>query len=243
MLRFAVVDDEINVAGQTQRCLMEACRELQLEAEVKVFGSGEEIICDLNHMEEYQIIFLDIEMEHRNGIDVSRYLRENMQNETTQLVYVSGKNGYDRQLFEFRPFSFIEKPATLEKLRRILLKYVRIYGEKQDMFEYKAGHGTYFVNLGEVLYFESVGRKVKIKTLAGELYFYETLQTVWEKVKEKGFFSTHKSFLVNYRFIKSFHPDCLYLIDDERIPVAKGKRQEAARLILRIENGRGNNDV
>ena len=237
MLKIAVVDDEHTVAAQTERCLTEACNELQLEAEINVFGSGEEVIRFLESENVYHIIFLDIEMGMCNGIDVSRYIRDMLRDETTQLVYVSGKSGYDRQLFEFRPFGFIEKPATTEKIREILSKYMRIYGVRQDMFEYKVGHGTFFVELSEILYFESFGRKIRLKSVETENMFYGVIQELSEQLKSSGFFMPHKSYLVNYRFVKSFHPDCLYLVNGERIPIAKGKRQEVAKLQLRMDNG------
>ncbi len=237
MLKIAVVDDEYMVAAQTERLLIEECKELQLEAEIDVLGSGEEAVRFLESGNIYHIIFLDIEMGICNGIDVSRYIRDMLQDETTQLVYVSGKNGYDRQLFEFRPFGFIEKPATAEKMQEVLSKYVRIYGQKQDMFEYKVGHGAYFVKLSDILYFESMNRKVKIKTVKAENIFYGSVQKLSEQCLSSGFFMPHKSYIVNYRFVKSFHPDCLYLVNDERIPIAKGKRKEVAKLQLRMENG------
>ncbi|MBR2407808.1 MAG: response regulator transcription factor [Lachnospiraceae bacterium] len=237
MLKIAVVDDEKSVAAQTERLLTETCRELQLEAEVDVFGSGEEAVCFLNNAKVYHLVFLDIEMGDCSGIDVSRFIREGLQDELTQIVYVTGKNGYDRQLFEFRPFGFIEKPATQENMRGMLSKYVRIYGETQELFEYKSGHGTYFVKLSDILYFESIDRKVKIKMLTGEEVFYGAIQNVWERVKNKSFFIPHKSYVVNYRLVKSFHTDCMYLVNDERIPVAKGKRKDVAMLQMKMENG------
>lgn len=235
MLKIAIVDDEYAVAAQTERRMAEICKELMLEVQIELFGSGEEAIRFMKKTSGYHIVFLDIEMGDCSGIDVSRYIRNILQDEAVQLVYVTGKSGYDRQLFEFRPFGFIEKPATTEKMREVLAKYVRIFGEKQEMFEYKAGHGTYFVRVSDILYFESVGRKVRIKTSSGEVFFYGTIQQVWEQMKDRGFFVPHKSYLVNYRCIKSFHPDCLYIVNDERIPIAKGKRQEVARLQLRME--------
>lgn len=237
MLKIAVVDDEKEVATQMERLLIEMCRELQLEAEIEVLGSGEETVCLLNGNGVYHLIFLDIEMGAYSGIDVSRFIREALQDEMTQIVYVTGKNGYDRQLFEFRPFGFIEKPATVEKICEILSKYLRIFGEKQEVFEYKSGHSIYFVKLSDILYFESVDRKVKIKTLVGEEYFYGAIQDVAERVKNRAFFAPHKSYLVNYGFVKSFHPDCMYLVNGERIPVAKGKRKEVAKMQLKLENG------
>lgn len=237
MLKIAVVDDEKIVATQTERLLIEMCRELQLEAEIEVLGSGEEAVDFLNNDRAYHLFFLDIEMGACSGIDVSRFIREGLQDELTQIIYVTGKNGYDRQLFEFRPFGFIEKPVAAEKVRELLLKYVRIYGKKQEVFEYKSGHGTYFVKLSDILYFESVDRKVKIKTLTGEEVFYGAIQNVWERVKNKAFFIPHKSYIVNYQLVKSFHPDCMYLVNDERIPVAKGKRKDVAMIQMKMENG------
>lgn len=237
MLKIAVVDDEYTVAAQTERLVIEICEEIQLEAEVEVLGSGKEVARFLEDDTVYHLIFLDIEMDGYSGIDVSRYVRETLQDEVTQIIYVTGKNGYDRQLFEFRPFGFIEKPATAEKVRELLTKYVRIYGEKQEAFEYKSGHSTYFVKLSDILYFESVDRKVKIKTLTGEAIFYGAIQKLSEQLSEKGFFMPHKSYLVNYRLVKSFHPDCMYLVNDERIPVAKGKRKDVAMIQMKMENG------
>lgn len=34
MLKFAIVDDECVVAGQTEQCLFKACSELQVKAEI-----------------------------------------------------------------------------------------------------------------------------------------------------------------------------------------------------------------
>ena len=237
MLKIAVVDDEKEVAARTERLLIEMCKELQLEVETDVFGSGEEVVDFLKSDMMYHLIFLDIEMGGCSGVDVSHFIREALQDELTQIVYVTGTSGYDRQLFEFRPFGFVEKPATAEKLRDMVAKYVRIYGEKQEVFVYKSGHSTYFVKLNDILYFESVDRKVKIKTISGEEVYYGAIQSVWERVKNKSFFIPHKSYIVNYRLVKSFHPDCMYLVNDERIPVAKGKRKDVAMVQMKMENG------
>lgn len=239
MYKFAIVDDEYMVLDKMEGCLKDVCKELQIEAKIEAFSSGKDMICalDKDGKNAYHILFLDIEMNNCNGIDVSRYLREQAENETTQIVYVSGKSEYDRQLFEFRPFGFIEKPIDTERLRECVSKYIRIYGKKQEIFDYKVGHGTYFISLSDVLYFESRGRRIRINTINGEVFFYGVMQDVIERVKENGFFLTHKSFLVNYRFVKCFYPDSLFLVNDERIPISKGKRNEVAKLQLHIENG------
>ena len=39
------------------------------------------------------------------GLSVSDCIRNEIKDEAAQIVYVSGKDGYDRQLFAFRPFN------------------------------------------------------------------------------------------------------------------------------------------
>ena len=237
MIKFAVVDDEHSIATETESCLAKVCEELQIASEIDVFFSGEEVTRFLKSDNVYHMIFLDIEMGEYSGIDVSRYIRDTLQDEATQIVYISGKNGYDRQLFEFRPFHFLAKPVDEDKIHEVLSKYVRIYGKKQELFEYKSGHGTYWEKLSDILYFESDDRKVKMKTVTGEKAFYGSVKKILEQVEKRGFFVPHKSFVVNYRFVKSFHPEFLMLVNHDRIPIAKGKRKEIARLQLMLENG------
>ena len=58
MLKIAVVDDEKDVATQTERLLINVCAKLRLEAEVEVLGSGEETIRLLNRNGVYHFLIL-----------------------------------------------------------------------------------------------------------------------------------------------------------------------------------------
>ena len=110
MLRFAVCDDEEYICNKLEEYIYKYCESKIIKAEVDIFNTGESFINFLNNNNDYHIIFLDIELKNCNGIDVSEHIRNSLNNETVQIVYVSGKSGYDRQLFSYRPFHFIDKP-------------------------------------------------------------------------------------------------------------------------------------
>ena len=239
MLRFAVCDDEEYICSKLEKFISQYCKYTNREYDVDIFTSGEAFINRLNSDNNYHIIFLDIELQKCNGIEVSEYIRNIIGNETVQIVYVSGKTGYDRQLFMYRPFQFIDKPFEYEKISAVIEKYLRIYGNKSGIFHYKVGHDTYWVKPEEVLYFKSIDRKIKIISTSSEDIFYGSLEKVEEQLKGQGFLSPHKSYLVNYRFIRSFRSDLIVLINGEEIPVAKSKRKEIARAQIILENGGG----
>lgn len=237
MIRIAIVDDENIICSSIERIICEYCSVMHLKADVDIFNSGESILKHLNNHTQYHLIFLDIELVQCNGIDVAHEIRDVIQDETTQLVFVSGKDGYDRQLFAFRPFSFIAKPFTAEQINAVVEKYFQIYGNQNELFHYKYGHDTFWVKRSEILYFKSDDRKVIIQKQDGQASFYAALEKIHAELKGQGFFSPHKSYLVNYRFIKAFRIDSIIMTNGDEIPVAKGKRTEVAKIQIAFEKG------
>lgn len=242
MIRIAICDDEEIVCSNLEKNIVNACVFLHIECEVDIYDSGEAIINKLSADNKYNLFFLDIEMKKINGIDVSNYIRNKLNDESAQIIFVSGKNGYDRQLFAFRPFAFVEKPFDQDTIISTVEKYMRIYGNKNDLFHYKYGRDIYWAKMSNILYFKSNRRKIKIKCLTEEDEFYSSIEKVKEQVQGQGFISPHKSYLVNYRFIRSFQPDVIVMTNGEKIPIAKAKRNEIAKLQISFEIGGDGND-
>lgn len=162
MIRIAVVDDEEMICEQIERLLQECSNTIHVEFQIDIFYSGERLISELKNNQKYDLIFLDIELYKCNGVDVGHFIRDELCDDSTQIAYISGKNGYDRLLFEFRPIHFIEKPTTLGKIMNVITKYIRIYGQQGDVFNYKVNRDNYYADINQILYFKSDDRKVII---------------------------------------------------------------------------------
>lgn len=237
MIRIAICDDEDSICSNIETYVSNSCKVLNTKFEIDIFNSGESLIQHIKTQYTYNLLFLDIELYKYNGIDVSNFIRNIFNDDAMQIVYVSGKNQYDRQLFTFRPFDFIAKPFTEKQFFTVIEKYLRIYGNKNKMFHYKYGHDSYWVKLDDIIYFRSIDRKVLIKQLTTEEDFYGSLDSVANELSEQGFFSPHKSYLINYKYIRTFRHDTIVMSNLEEIPIARGKRKEVARIQLDYENG------
>ena len=237
MILIAICDDEDSVCSNIETYVSNSCRALNTKFEIDIFNSGESLIQHIKTQNTYNLLFLDIELYKYSGIDVSNFIRNVFNDDAMQIVYVSGKSQYDRQLFTFRPFDFIAKPFSEKQFFTVIEKYLRIYGNKNKMFHYKYGHDSYWVKLDDIIYFRSMDRKVLIKQLTMEEDFYGSLDSVANELSEQGFFSPHKSYLINYKYIKSFRHDSIIMTNSEEIPIARGKRKEIARIQLAYENG------
>lgn len=61
----------------------------------------------------FDIVFLDIELPKISGIDIGKKIRDEMHDETTKIVYISGKDSYAMGLFDVRPLNFLIKPIKI----------------------------------------------------------------------------------------------------------------------------------
>lgn len=237
MIRIAICDDEETICSLLENYISNACSFLRIEAETDLFSTGDGLRNHIREDNRYNLFFLDIELQDDTGINVSDFIRNEIKDESAQIIYVSGKKEYDRQLFAFRPFAFIEKPFDEATILTTLEKYMRIYGNQNQLFHYKYGHDTFFVDASSILFFRSNRRKVKMFALNKEDEFYGSLEDIDAQLNGQGFFSPHKSYLVNYRFIRSFGAESIILVNGEEIPIAKSKRKEMAKMQLHFENG------
>lgn len=237
MIRIAICDDEETVCSVLEKYISKSCKLVHIDADIDLFNTGAKLKENLRDGNRYNIFFLDIELKDDTGVSISDYIRNETNDESAQIIYVSGKNEYDRQLFAFRPFAFIEKPFDEDIIRTTIEKYIRIYGNINTLFHYKYGHDTYWVNVYDILYFKSNRRKVKIIMLDAEDEFYGSLENTADKLNGQGFFYPHKSYLVNYRFIKVFQAERIIMVNGDSIPIAKGKKDEVSKLQIIFENG------
>lgn len=75
MVRVAICDDDKNFAGGLETLVMEEAEIMGVQIETEVFFDGKPLLKELERGTRYDLMFLDIEMEHINGIEVARSIR------------------------------------------------------------------------------------------------------------------------------------------------------------------------
>lgn len=238
MLKIAICEDEMEICFNLEDSIGKACGQLQEAAKIDTFANVSEMEKELKQKAGYHLLFLDIELQDGTGIDIGHFLRDNMGDDMTQIVFVSGKNGYDRQLFDLCPLGFLEKPVEYGHLIKILQRYLRIYGKKEDRFHYKFGRDVFCVNLNEVLYFKSEGKKIIIKKMESAEEFIGALKDVELQLSKRNFFMPNRSYLVNYQYVRVFRPSELLMGNGEVISVSRRQKEKVGEMILRMENGK-----
>jgi len=230
VLHIAICDDDIATCSSIEGLLTDISLTFSEKIETEVFFSGEELCSELSKNNYFDIIFLDIELKLMNGVEVGKKIREDMNNETTQIVYISGKTNYAMELFQVRPMDFLIKPITYEKVMDTLTTALKLIQRGNEVFEYSKGYTSYKVLLKDIMYFESNGKKIRIITKHETDEFYGKLSDIAGQLNKLDFFQIHKSYLVNYNYISEFQYNQVKIANYIVLPISQ-KRRKAVREI------------
>lgn len=232
MLRIAVCDDDNIICSQIESMLLEISKSISEEIEIETFFSGEELCRFLTEKNYFDILFLDIELNKLNGVEVGKIIREEMNNETTQIVYISAKDSYAMELFQVRPLHFLIKPIQKDVLEEVVNKAIKLIVKNNQYFEYKNGITNYLVPFKDIIYFESDGRKVNIIMKFENQCYYGKLSEVEKQLYNQDFILIHKSFLVNYDHVLEYQYDYVKMSDNEILPISQNNRKTVREQLL-----------
>ncbi|SFR81947.1 LytR/AlgR family response regulator transcription factor [Anaeromicropila populeti] len=235
MLKIAVCDDNESICGEIEKILQKIEKECSSKLEIEVFYSGEELCNGISNKEQFDIIFLDIELKLMSGIEVGTRIREEMQNDITQIVYISSKETYAMDLFKIRPLDFLIKPIQYQRIYDVIMTAQRLINKGNQLFEYQFKHATYKVPVKNILYFESENRKINIITTDEVYSFYGTIDSVYKMVRQYNFLEIHKSYLVNYNYIIKFEYRQVTLSNKKVLPISQMNRKRIRAIQLQLE--------
>lgn len=237
MFKIAICDDIKSTCDEIKDIILNISKgNLSENISIDIFYSGEALISDIREEENlYDLIFLDIELGGKiNGVEVGRIIRGEMDDYITQIVYISSKNNYDRQLFDVQPLHFLQKPIDVLKIENDIKLAIKISGKENKFFEFKNLRNIIKVPYKDILYFESRGREIILVSCKTQYIFYNNIHSL-SKILPDFFIYPHRSYLVNYELITCFKFEELVMSNGDVIPISRNKRKEIRNLQLMFE--------
>lgn len=225
MIVIGICDDNIKVCDELKKILIQYSVEKKIDFEIKCFISAEEF-CKSLEVTEYQIVFLDIVMREKNGIEIGEEVRRSYLSSVTQLVYMSAYKKYFADLFQNQTFDFLYKPLKKEAVKRVMNGWLRDFGNKDNIFWYQQGREWTAVMIRHILYFRQEKRKIYVVTKTGEDWFYAKWDLLQEQLKKHNFFFCHQSYLIHLNYVVGITNTKIKMENGEEIPISRSKQKE-----------------
>lgn len=234
LLYIAICDDEKIVCEQLAQQIEDYCSQNSQKVFISTFLNGEDLYALLKKGQHFDLFFLDIMLYQLNGIELGKYIRENLDNQASQIIFISAQQKYAMELFALHPLDFLVKPISPLQIAACIELTKKIKERSRVCFTYQTNGIIKNIPLNDIYYFESCARKIKIFSTQGQDEFYGKLVDVYNKVKEYPFLYIHKSYLVNYSWVRCNKFSAMILENGQELPVSRSKQKTTMQRIMAI---------
>lgn len=208
MYKFALVDDENVFLKILDQKLSNILFEKHIEYHLSSFNQSTAFLKTLSK-ENYDIVFLDIDMPDENGIDIAHRLRNLCH--PPVVIFVTSKEKYMRDAFGMNVFAFIVKEEMDKELAPIMADCLT-YMEKNKGLILKTNQGLHRFYFNDIICVYSEDRKIQLITHLEVFQIYqETLGSIAQKLNHPQFVSPNRGSIVNLRYVSNTRKGCVAL--------------------------------
>lgn len=215
-MRIAICDDDNKIQEILREKLDRICQENGNVCQILCYSSGEELLDAGCSGQEPDILFLDIQMPGRDGMEIAEELRRRQWD--TVLIFVTALPEYVYDAFDVGAFHYLVKPIREDKLRKVFLKALAQCekSEKRQKDEYSAmlfvkrGGVSTAIPIDSIIYAEVFNRKITLHTTGGNVEYYGKMTELSQKTGD-NFYRTHRSYLVNMKYVERYDAATIWL--------------------------------
>lgn len=209
MQKAIIIDDERLARNELKKLLLDF-PEIEIIGEAANAKEGIDAIQNLSP----DLVFLDIQMPGKTGFDMLLEL-----DSTPNIIFVTAYDEFALKAFEFNALDYLMKPVDPKRLADAISKIPSSETEIKIPFNYnreslgendqvfvKDGEKCWFVKLGDVRMFESVGNYAKIYFGSNKPLILKSLNALEERLDEKVFFRANRKNIINLRMVEKVEP-------------------------------------
>lgn len=239
-MQIIICDDEKSIQTLLQQKTAHFFAEKNIPCEILCCSSGEEVLSLVEKGTVIDLLFLDIQMPGRNGMEIARTLRR--QHKHILIIFVTALSEYVYEAFDVDALHYLVKPFGDEKLYQVLDRALRQYEKQAEIarlhqqaqtehlmkagcIEEKAktdeqtllrailvkrGGVSTKVLFSDIIYAEVFNRKVILHTVNGDIEYYGKLTDLSEQAGA-DFYRTHRAYLVNLKYVEKYNAATIWL--------------------------------
>lgn len=195
-----------------------------INAEIKTFASGRELIEYENGGSYSDIYILDIVMPDMNGIQLGSAIRQ--KNADAYIIFLTSSKDYALESYSVKAFSYILKPARRKDIEAELADCISRISKPPERFVFKCSSGTVSVRAEDIVYIEYYNHRMIYRLAGGKtvesIYFRETFDSmITEYIKNGSFIKSSASYLVNMNHIRTVNATGFIMSDGAVLTVTR----------------------
>ena len=235
MPRIAVVDDQPDMRQQLCSMIDQYSRENNCMLEVTAFSDGAQIIT--NYCKGFDIIFLDVEMKHLDGMTTAERIRQ--MDADVILIFITNMAQYAIRGYSVGALDYVLKPVPYFAFSQQLLKAVaRLEKRAKHYLTVPVEGGLRRLDTASIYYLESEGHRVHFYTDEGDFSAPGALKAFEEKLADCPFARCNSGYLVNLAQVRELRQSTVQVGPCE-LQVSRPKRKAFLAALTDYIGGEG----
>ena len=212
-MRTLIVDDERLARNELKR-LLEPYTKIEIIGEA---ANAEEALVMIDELQP-ELLFLDIQMPGKNGFE----LLSSIEGKTPEVIFTTAYDEYAIKAFEYNALDYLLKPIDTERLKDTIHRIEenqlqpeistggaeraeKVLGENDQVFV-KDGEKCWFVKLGKIRLFESMGNYVRLHFDDQKPLVLKSLNNLEERLEPNTYFRANRKHIINLQWIEKIEP-------------------------------------
>jgi two-component system LytT family response regulator len=222
-----IVDDELHGRENLKQIIATYCPELEILGMADSVVAAKALVSRVHP----EVVFLDINMPILDGFD---FLKE-YDERSFMVVFVSAHEEFGIHAVKAGAVDYLMKPISIKELKQTVKQLCLLQQSRQkegpmtdmDKLVIPDTHGFNVLNIEDILRLEADGCYTTITTKEGKTTIVSrTLKDFENTLSQYPFFRTHKSHLINLKYIKDFSNlsgNFVTLTDGSKVEISRRK--------------------
>ena len=204
-----------------------------------VFFSGEELLYAYkNNQADYDVIFLDMEMNGMDGIDTAIKIREG--DKHVIIVFVTSHTKYMQKSFVCLPFRFLVKPLAFEDFQKVYSELCERLKENPETFIFLENKKRTRIYCDDIVFFESNAHSLLIHLKNGQTHkTRKTMSELLDILNSNNFVRVHRAYVVNLSHIFQISQLSLKMhYYEHSVPVSRSHKDNLEEMFINFKERR-----
>ena len=233
MIRIAIAEDEEEASQTLYSALMRYADTHDTRFQISLFTDGEDLLNA--YQGQYDILFLDIQLEGLDGISTAQRVRE--LDKEVQIFFVTNMVHRAIDGYGLSAAGFLVKPVNDCSLFRHLDRAIQEAAQKESGYlVLGSAREIWRIALNSILYIESMGHYVKVHTEQGQAVAHSTMRAIENQLSGKPFFRCSNACIVNLDKISAVVNYHIY-IEKEELGISRKRKKELMTALNRHLSG------
>ncbi len=227
-MRIAICDDSTQDALFVKEIVSDWGKGKGMELQILTFPSAESFLFHYAEDKNFDILLLDVEMGNMDGVTMAKRIRQ--ENETVQIVFITGYSDYIAEGYEVAALHYLVKPVNQQKLCGVLDRALEKQKQNEKCLFLELSGEMVRIPMHEIRYLDVLKNYVTVH--AKRDYTVKRSLSELEKELDERFCRVGRAMILNLKYIRRVTKTEVHLSDGSVLSLPRGAYEPLNRAII-----------